>query len=143
MSGPHLKHYIAASGRMNTYDEDKYTHIKISVYYSKGGTNFYTYKQEPGAIWASISPVMRKGDGIETCILGKGIKCILEPATRLNRKNVEAAFQRAVAEVTMGTGQVWDVVQKVCVQENVSLVASDLAVNTILTDVHATEAPKS
>lgn len=140
MSGPHLKHYIPASGTMKPTD-DQYTDIKISVYYSKGGLNFYNGKNEPSAIWASVSPVTRRGDGIESCILGKGIKVTLEPATRLNRKNVEAAFQRAIAEVTMGAGKVWDTVQKVCAQENVTLRTSDLATNTVLTDVHATTPP--
>lgn len=138
----HLKHYIPASGDMMKGTDDKYTHIKISVYYSKGGTNYFTYKQEPGAIWASVGPVTKK-DGMESCILGKGLKTVLEPATRLNRKNVEKAFERAVAEVTMGAGAVWNVVQKVCAQENIFLLASDLVTNTILTDVHATETPKA
>jgi hypothetical protein len=131
MSGPHLKHYIPATSTPKP-GFDAATHIKISVYYSKGGTNYFTYKEEPSAIWAGISPVTRKG-GIESFILGKGLKISLEPATRLNRKHVEAAFERAVAEVTMGTGRVWDALQRVLAEEGV----------TLLSDVPSTEAAKA
>lgn len=118
MSDFRLEHYIPASGPngINT--------VKISVYYSKGGINYLNYKQEPSAIWASIRPMEVKHENGFRCEkfgMMNGLKVNIEPATRLNRKNVEKAFERAVAEVTMGAGRVWDALQQVCAKEGVSL----------------------
>lgn len=150
MSDFRLSHYVPASG------PEGINRVKISVYYSKGGINYYNYKQEPSAIWASITAMEVKSENGFKCekyTLGKGLKVNLEPATRLNRKNVEAAFQRVLAEVTIGAGRVWNALNEVCKQENVFLLASDLATNALLTDVHAdvlhntvvpsTDAPKA
>jgi hypothetical protein len=118
MSDFRLNHYIPASG------PEGINKVKIGVYYSKGGINFFNYQNEPSAIWASLTPMEVKHENGFKCEkygMGKGLKVNLEPATRLNRKNVEAAFQRVVAEITMGTGRVWDALQQVCVKEGVTL----------------------
>ena len=117
-----FKHYLKATGT-------EVTDLKISVYYSKGGINYFNYKQEPSAIWASISPVKREqrdGIGFEQFVLGKGIKVNFEAAERLNRKKVEAAFQRVLAEITLKTGRVWDAIQRVCAEEGVTLVEGEV-----------------
>ena len=113
-----FKHYLPATGK-------DVTDLKISVYYSKGGLNFYNGKNEPSAIWAGLTPLKRdtsNGFRTEQFIMGRGLKINLEPAERLNRKRVEAAFQRVLADVTMKTGRVWDAIQQVCITEGVTLV---------------------
>lgn len=118
MSDFRLSHYVPASG------PEGINNVKISVYYSKGGINYATYKTEPSAIWASITPMEVKHENGFRCEkygFMKGLKVNLEPATRLNRKNVEAAFQRVLSEITMGTGRVWAALQEVCAHEGVTL----------------------
>lgn len=130
MSDFRLKHYIPAQGK------DGVNNIKVTVYYSKGGINYFNYKEEPSAIWAGITPMevtSSNGMSTEKYGLGKGLKVNLEAATRLNRKNVEKAFERVLAEITVGAGRVWNAIQEVCKHEGV----------TLLSDVPSTEAAKA
>jgi hypothetical protein len=130
MSDCRFKHYIPATGK------DGVNTVKVSVYYSKGGINYFNYQNEPSAIWASLTPMKvesRDGMSTEQYIMGKGLKVNLEAATRLNRKNVEKAFERVLAEITVGAGQVWEAIQEVCKRQEV----------TLQTEVHSTEAAKA
>ena len=66
------------------------THLKMELYYSKGGTNVWNSKTEDRGYYMSISPVKRER-GIETYIGGPGIKrCILETQRKSKKKEEEA-----------------------------------------------------
>jgi hypothetical protein len=67
------------------------THFRVSVDYSKGGINYFTYKTDPRGYYIYVSPVVRE-DGFERSALtgdGSGFKFLLKPATRLHRKTLD------------------------------------------------------
>jgi hypothetical protein len=72
------------------------THFKVTVDYTKGGINYFTYKTDPRGYYLYASPVIREqgenGIGWERTALtgdGSGFKFLLRPATRLNRKTLD------------------------------------------------------
>lgn len=78
-----MKNYIKVSGSKNA------NFLKIELDYSKGGYNYFTYKNEPRGYYIHVSPVIREDKGgffLETYTAFSGIKdCILE-VTRASKK---------------------------------------------------------
>jgi hypothetical protein len=69
--------------------------LKVSVFYSKGGLNYFNYKDEARGYWASVNPITVSVDGpflTETysAVLSnpRSFKVFLAPATRFNRKTL-------------------------------------------------------
>lgn len=65
------------------------THLKIEVYYSLGGYNLFTYKQEPRGYYVSVSPVTRSernGCVMESFTAFSGIKQCIKPVARRSKK---------------------------------------------------------
>lgn len=75
------------------------THIKCEVYYSLGGYNVWTGKQEPRGYYASVSPVERKdyGNGcvMESYVAFTGIKQLLKEVSRKSVKSQAEAEKMA------------------------------------------------
>ena len=72
---------------------DRATHFKVSVDYSKGGINYFSYKTEPRGYYLYVTPVVRE-EGFERSALmgdGAGFKVLLKETKRLNRKTLELA----------------------------------------------------
>lgn len=66
------------------------THIEASVYYSLGGMNYFTYKQEQRGYYISIVPVTRERGMISfTAFTGRKGCCL--PAKRQSAKQAETA----------------------------------------------------
>lgn len=80
------KYYIPCHGYR------KVNALKVSVYYSKGGFSYWTYKTEPRGYFLSVTPV-EHNDIMEGCILGDGCKLLLAEASRYSDKG----FDNAVA----------------------------------------------
>ena len=86
------------------------THLKVSVFYNKGGINYFTYKTEPGGYWASVRPItVEVGERFTSekfMMFGddRGFKVFLGPAARFNRKMLDrlAATILPQAEVLAG-----------------------------------------
>ena len=78
-----MKNYIKVSGSDNT------NFLRVDLDYSKGGYNYFTYKNEPRGYYIHVSPVKRENrDGctLETFAAFSGVKdCILE-VTRASKK---------------------------------------------------------
>jgi hypothetical protein len=79
------------------------THFKVTVDYSKGGMNYFTYKTSPRGYYLYVTPVIREAverhpsDGPggpvtfdRTALTGEGagFKVLLKETTRLNRKTL-------------------------------------------------------
>jgi hypothetical protein len=63
--------------------------LKIKLYYSKGGLNYSSYKEEPRGIYLSVTPVKieeRSGYVTETYIAFSGVKDIILPQNRFSAK---------------------------------------------------------
>ena len=62
-------HSIDGSSTVNT--------VEAEIYYSLGGVNYFTYKQEPRGYWFSLTPFTDNGtsrsytsfSGVKTCVL--------------------------------------------------------------------------
>lgn len=66
--------------------------LKLEVYYSKGGMNYFNYKQEPRGYYGSVTPC-KVYDGMEQFTLGKGLKTFLLACDRRSNKKAEEAIQ--------------------------------------------------
>jgi hypothetical protein len=72
------KHYIEIK------DNPKATHLKVSLYYSLGGANYFTGTNERRGIWLSVSPVT-KDDVSESYTAFTGVKECLKEMARFNQ----------------------------------------------------------
>ena len=74
------------------------THVKVSVYYAKGGTNLWSGKGEPRGFWASITPIAISPEGYESMLIGDsaGMRVFLAPSARFNAKALAARAPRVL-----------------------------------------------
>lgn len=72
------------------------THLKAEVYYSLGGTNMFTYKNESRGYYMSISPVKREDRGgfiMESYTAFTGLKQLVVPVSRKSQKKMNEAVE--------------------------------------------------
>lgn len=68
------------------------THLKVELYYNKGGMNYFTSNNEERGLYLSASPVaLSKGDrySTETYSAFSGTKKLVKPMTRFNQKTLD------------------------------------------------------
>lgn len=65
------------------------THVEVSVFYTKGGTSYFTGRDEARGYWASAKPV-EASDGVKRFMLfdKNGFKVFLRPAARFSAKTL-------------------------------------------------------
>ena len=75
-----------------TSDHSEATHVKVQLYYSKGGMNYFTGKAEARGYYVSVSPVkieVRDGWRSETTSAFSGIKECVREVSRFNQKQFD------------------------------------------------------
>lgn len=80
--------------------ERKITHLKVEVYYTLGGMNYFTYKQEPRGYYLSVTPVERAeryGVSTEGFMAFSGTKKLVKPVSRKSEKAFQQAIEMAAA----------------------------------------------
>ena len=71
-------------------NDKKVTHLKIEVYYSLGGVNYFTYNNEQRGYYIGVTPVQR-GNGFESFGAFTGIKECFIPCNRQSKKKADEA----------------------------------------------------
>ena len=73
-------------------NEFKNEHLRVEVYYSLGGMNYFTGETEPRGYWVSIQPMTITQNC--TSFTGfTGVKGLLAQAHRFSQKGLESASQ--------------------------------------------------
>lgn len=70
------------------------THLKIELYYSLGGMNYFTYKPEQRGYYLSVSPVEKHGY-MESYTAFTGIKKCIKAVSRKSEKAAAQAAENA------------------------------------------------
>lgn len=68
------------------------THIAVELFYSKGGYNYFTGKQESRGVWLSLRPVtyeVKDGYTSESYMGFSGIKFLIKEMARKNQKQID------------------------------------------------------
>lgn len=89
------KYYIPAEGH-------KCNNLKVEVYYSLGGFNYFTYKNDPRGYFLSVTPVDRADRGgyvSESVAIGEGVKMLLKEVARKSAKAEAIAEEIAKSKV--------------------------------------------
>jgi hypothetical protein len=91
-------YFAVPNGEVKDYKGEavKCTHLRCEVYYSKGGYNGFTGKQEQRGYYASVSPVKCEGM-FESYTAFTGCKSCILPCARQGKKleaEAVAIFQR-------------------------------------------------
>jgi hypothetical protein len=63
--------------------------LRISVGYEEGGHNWYSGENNRKGFYAYVTPAKEDGSGYVSTVLGAGLKCFMEEATRFNAKKLE------------------------------------------------------
>lgn len=87
--------YIPAKGH-------KVNNLKVELYYSLGGMNYFTYKTEARGYYLSVTPVDRserpQGFVCESTTLGTGIKMLIKEVKRQSPAAAEEAKNLAASQ---------------------------------------------
>lgn len=92
--------------------------LRVELYYSLGGMNYWTYKQDSRGYYLSVTPVeriQRNGYTTEGYITGSGVKMLIK---EVSRKSVKAA---AEAEV-LAQSHIQELVDYICNEEGVEVI---------------------
>lgn len=87
-----MKKYVKIDGAQGV------THLKIELYYSLGGMNYFTYAQEKRGYYLSVSPVEhveRGGYTLESCTAFSGVKQLVKTVSRRSAKAEATAEENA------------------------------------------------
>ena len=83
-----MKEYIPV--KMQQIGNTKITHIRVETYYSLGGYNYFTYRQERRGYYISVAPVERSeyapGVVMERTTCFSGYKALLKEVSRKSAK---------------------------------------------------------
>ena len=94
---------VSAGQVTNTDGETrKCTHLECKVYYSLGGYNGFTGKNEGRGYYISVSPVTITPDGLISYTLFSGVKKLVVPCNRKSKGKAEEAeriFDGEIAEL--------------------------------------------
>lgn len=107
-----MKKYLAVKE-----NNKRVTHLKCEVFYSLGGMNYFTYKQEGRGYYASVTPVERtEHDGytMEGFMCFSGIKQLVKEVSRKSDKAMQTAEK--IAETVFPA-----LIEYVCNKEGLSL----------------------
>jgi hypothetical protein len=99
--------------------EGNATHLKVEVYYSKGGMNYFTSTNEARGLYLSVSPVTRSGNW-ESYTGFSGIKKHLLSMARFNQKKLDTCIVDEAYEQ--------ELIKYVCEKNNIIL-KKDLVVS--------------
>jgi hypothetical protein len=83
---------------------EKATHLKVEVYYTKGGANYFTGGTESRGIKLSVSPVSRReieGGVVESYTAFSGFKKHLKDMARFSQKACDSFVVDANEEKTL------------------------------------------
>jgi hypothetical protein len=72
--------------------------VRVEVSYSKGGLNYFTYKDDPRGYWLHIQPMrIEVGDGFTACKYNPrdGHRMFLQEAMRFSASGMRCAVQTA------------------------------------------------
>lgn len=87
--------------------------LSVSIAYSKGGVNYFSYRQEERGFWLHIQPERRSGHTV-TCSPMDGVKTCVEQVSRFSAK----AFNNCVADIDK---YVKDYVRPYCEQNGIKI----------------------
>jgi len=73
-------------------------YIKVEVYYSLGGLNYFNYRPEPRGFYLSVQPItIEKSHGVtwESFVGFSGVKHFIVPCAKYSPKKLELAVEMA------------------------------------------------
>jgi len=95
--------------------------LKVELYYSLGGMNYFTYKTEARGYYLSVTPVERSdhsGYVCESTTLGHGIKHLVKEVARQSARAAEEAKELAKRYEQ-------SLIDYVCREEGIEVIAGD------------------
>ena len=103
-------------------ESDKGTHIKVEVFYTKGGVNYFTGTTERRGIYLSVSPVKltiyENGSRSEGYVAFTGTKQFIEELKRYSDKKLN---EKAIEYLTTKNETTEKLIKYVCEQNNIVL----------------------
>lgn len=104
----------------------KTTHIEVSVYYSKGGANYFHGHIDQRGVYVSVGPMEVMPGGQMRFALTKGYRTCLLQIGRDSQKRVDEVWEGVMQDIVGRAGTVWEMVQRVLREESLSLTYADI-----------------
>jgi hypothetical protein len=102
-------------------ESEKATHLKVQLYYDKGGMNYFTGGTQRRGLYLSVSPVSRSESGVfatESYTAFTGTKQLIKELKRFSDKALNEAAVEIFAE---GNETREKLIKHVCNQNNITL----------------------
>ncbi len=84
------------------------THLTVRAYYMKGGPDYFNGGTTARGYYVSAGPIRETADGMRMTVLGRGFSALVETATRLNGKRLDAIAAEAHRQARERTGKAWE-----------------------------------
>ena len=119
---PRHQHFLPAKREEEKPGLEPITDIMIEVTHSKKQSwTIAGGGPEPGAIWAHLQPLSRKGE-VLIYEPRAGFRYVIQEVPRLNRRQVEEAFILAISEIGAKTGKCYEALCRLLIERNLKLV---------------------
>lgn len=118
MNGGKIRLRLEAKKALSVVDDS--THIEVSVYYSKGGLNYATYKQEARGYYISMKPVEVDGNIVKYDMFS-GVKFLVEEVGRLNKKKLDALYQQTKEQIKQRQGDYYNALIRFAEEKSLQL----------------------
>jgi hypothetical protein len=102
-------------------ESEKATHLKVQLYYDKGGMNYFTGGTQRRGLYLSVSPVSRSESGgfvTEGYTAFTGTKQLVKELKRFSDKALNEAAEEFMAE---GNETRENLIKHVCNENNITL----------------------
>lgn len=100
-------------------NEQKNTHLEVEIYYSLGGMNYFTGREEKRGYYLSVSPIA-KSNGCISYIGFSGIKSLIKEVGRKSVK-AEKEAENIVKNTENGISALNNLVNQVLAKNNLQL----------------------
>lgn len=121
-----VKGYIPVKELFLIEGKDPITHLKVNVFYNKGGITFNLFSKEviERGYYVSVSPISVLENGnvfLELCNLGSGCRTFIKRAARFSAKQMDLIWGNVVWDLKNKKGGTMDIVNSICKEFSVEI----------------------
>ena len=98
-------------------------YVRVDVYYSKGGTNYFTGNSDPRGYWFSARVITDNGDGCYSFIITQGYRKFIKEAARFSASTLDAVADELRNQLRTENSQARSILLQTAVASNLQLAA--------------------
>lgn len=98
-------------------------YVRVDVYYSKGGANYFTGNSDPRGYWFSARVITDDGDGCYSFIITEGYRKFIREAARFSVSTLESVADELRGQLQIENSQARNIILQTAEASNLQLAA--------------------